>query len=508
MTGSCCRLPSIAVIWGVAVCAMTSTVFAQGAPAALSPTDLARYLPADANAVVRVMPATMAKHPQTGAETEAGAILHDLLGIPDSAVMLLRGTHWQPHRGETGSTSVALINWSTPQTLEVIKERAGSEPFKLGECDVWRSPRKAMGVLLGPNLTGYYLPPERQAMSRWLSSLDRSTPNPAVKELTEVVAASQAPLIAAIDFTDAIEPGEVETWINGSVFAQGKAPNLIQNLVRHFQDWRRLRIEVQTTEPMKLTVSLDFGRQVSVSPSMVAAVATEYMDSIGASLDELSNPAFSVSGPSVILAADLSPEGLQRLMTVLLASEPQTRPRSEEAMAAAQANRTAEASRRYFMAINRLLADLEGRYRRSRNYDQTAVWHDSFAQKIEQLPSTGVDRELLTYGDQMALYLRALGASLRGVSLDVKTLENTLTFNSRWVPPDVGFNWGWGFVNTPGQWEVTSNLQQVKEQQAQSIRAGSRERQQIWQQINNDRVSTRRAMEERYGISFENANRR
>jgi hypothetical protein len=49
---------------------------------------------------------------------------------------------------------------------------------------------------------------------------------------------------------------------------------------------------------------------------------------------------------------------------------------------------------------------------------------------------------------------------------------------------------------------VTSNLQQVRAQQAELVAASAPERDQIWQMINEERSAMQRTMVGRYGETF------
>jgi hypothetical protein len=176
----------------------------------------------------------------------------------------------------------------------------------------------------------------------------------------------------------------------------------------------------------------------------------------------------------------------------------------------------AVASRRYFNNVNRILDDLDRARARSSNYSRTAQWHFNFADKIDRLPTTGVDPDLLKYGSDVSAKLRAIGASLRGTAVQVNALNNTVVYNVEQTPVwQSGVDWWWGGARTAWgpynygmpqqvQTNVTSNLQEVRQRQAEIVQASEPERNQIWQMINDERNAVQREMIGRFGAEFQN----
>jgi hypothetical protein len=62
--------------------------------------------------------------------------------------------------------------------------------------------------------------------------------------------------------------------------------------------------------------------------------------------------------------------------------------------------------------------------------------------------------------------------------------------------------WWGGATYTPSTWRATSNLEQVRQKQAEAIEQGSDQREQIWQAIEADRQTIRQKMMTAYGEDF------
>jgi hypothetical protein len=165
---------------------------------------------------------------------------------------------------------------------------------------------------------------------------------------------------------------------------------------------------------------------------------------------------------------------------------------------------TVEATKNYYDAIEEMLGDLEKRT--GRNYLATAVWHERYASKIDHLPITGVDPEMMQYGRETSARLVALAASLRGTPLEVNTLNNAITYQ---VHPQYGGGgwWGWGGLRTswgpvPTGYSYNTNFTQIREQQAQAVMRGQKEREDIWRIQIDERNKVRQDMYEKYKVDF------
>jgi hypothetical protein len=159
-------------------------------------------------------------------------------------------------------------------------------------------------------------------------------------------------------------------------------------------------------------------------------------------------------------------------------------------------------NRKYFKAVDQIIADLRKANNRANNYAQTAVWHERYATKIEQLPAAGVDEDLVQFGERISSDLRALASSLQGSAVDVTALQSSVVYNASVNPG--GYSTGWWSTNyvTP-TYNITSNLEAVREKQADAVRAGAKDRSTIWNIIGTDRMKTLDAMKKKYGADFE-----
>jgi hypothetical protein len=163
--------------------------------------------------------------------------------------------------------------------------------------------------------------------------------------------------------------------------------------------------------------------------------------------------------------------------------------------------------------VLRNITDLEQAYLKGNaSYNRTAVWHDSYANRIEKLPRDGVHPALIDFASAATVKLHALAESLRGTEVEVKNLENQITSRTEYrYAPKTGFEWWWGpartaggYVMTPENTDVTvhSNLAQVRQAQQQTVQASAAQRQQIWAAMAQDRDQTQQKMVQEFGREF------
>src|SRR5205823_1130982 len=86
------------------------------------------------------------------------------------------------------------------------------------------------------------------------------------------------------------------------------------------------------------------------------------------------------------------------------------------------------ATKRYLAAIDNVLSDIKN-LKEGKNYEKTATWHLKAADQIDQLSTLGVDPLAASAAQQTSNRLRAIGASLRGVPIDVDALSKQQSYS-------------------------------------------------------------------------------
>jgi len=254
---------------------------------------------------------------------------------------------------------------------------------------------------------------------------------------------------------------------------------------------RGLALSVRGAQINEGELRLDFSADVGPRGDVIKAIFMEALDDFGASLSDFEKAKVTVDGASVRLSTKLSDDGLIRIMSLFMPATP-PEPKVVTSPSTLQpGGANLDATRRYFQSVRMILEQLQSKGNRSNDYLQTAVWHESAAKRIEQLPVRYVDAEVVKFGDSTAVKLRTIAYSLRGVVVEVSALESGVVIIGHAIP-----TWYW--------WQVPNvrfdtNLVQVRSKQAEIVRKDASRRVEIWESIDKDRRAVVQSIRMRYG---------
>jgi hypothetical protein len=493
--------------------------------------ELLPLLPKDANTLVVLRIRELTNSPR--GQKEGWAAQHEtefLAGAantPPWVKLFVRASREHPGAGGPAWTTV-LIPLPEGYSMEDLAKREGTEVQQIDEhAAVWSPRYNGYFVDLTPpgdeplRVLGGITPATRQDVARWLKELHRGLGVLGMSDyLTTAANDPSAQIMLAVDLQDMLDPVLIRYRIDGAAALQER-PEAKPGLVILYQTLRGVKLTVRVEESTQAELRMDFGRKVGEEGQYAKPLLIELLNDMGAAIDELDDAAVEVDERTVTLRMPLSDESLRRVMSLATAppappgppppatEQPPTPPSTGSTGA------DVTASRRYFNAVNRNIDDLGRAYARAKSYARTAQWHQNFARRIDHLPATGVDLDLIDYGQSMSAKLRALAASLRGVAVQVNALEKSIVYNVYYDPGYGGWGyspvwWGWrGWGWSGPEWygqaprtEVTSNLQEVRAKQAEVVAASAPERDQIWQMINEERAAMQRTMVGRYGEAF------
>ena len=482
--------------------------------AASSASELARYLPGEANAVSVVRVAEILNSQRAKAEgwaeTANERFLTGASRIPPWVDTLVIGSLVRPElHQQVWSTGVLELPEKT--TMESIARTEASRVDRLGELRSVRSRRDSILIEFRPRLLGVRSPGVRQEAARWAKSAADGT----TKELPELLQnaiTNTAHIVQAIDLNEAADIRGIRDYLEGSGLMPSDAVERVE-LPQLLTSLRGLAFFVTIEESTTAKVVIEFGEDARQLGEPVAAVFRHFVDDMQMSIDEFDTATIAAQGKTVTLSMELSDESLRRVISLISTPHP-----------AHQANETAStvappvppephvkssrvtldeaASRRYFKAVSQAIDDLARANNKANDYARTATWHDNFARRIDELSTGGVEPELIEFGRRTSERFRALAASLRGQAVQVNADQQTRVY-------DVDYRPGWAAVSYWGavgygesSVKVSSNLQQVRERQAAAVKQGSQQRIAIWNLNTSDRTAVERVMREKHGDGF------
>ncbi|MFN0051408.1 MAG: hypothetical protein ACKV0T_04410 [Planctomycetales bacterium] len=495
-----CWRGSCAAALALVLCAPNGQ--AEDAPALL------RHIPESANALVVVRFSQMLDSPlaqrerwQANQREKFLAIVGDMPAWVD---LLVLGAQVHP-ADSSAAWRVALVPHPSSVVIDSIAARERGVVESLAEHKAVLSTRGIYYVELEEGLLGLRTPPYRQDVARWV----RKSGSPSAAGVSPFLRKSggdAGQLVLALDMADMVDARRVAPYLDRIRLGPQAASQVQRALGRLLG----LKVSVRIEERIELTITLDFSVQPGNVGEALKQLFLQALNDQGLGLPELDGLKVKSAGLGIRFeGAILSEDSLRRLLTFALAPPGETPTESETPENDAPATEPdkkltlkvdVNKTKRYLRSVNQIVADLERSRRQVKDYERTAAWHDNYAEKIDKLPTGGVDGELVEYGGEVSSWLRALAASLRGVAVEVNTQQRSVTYNTTYDP-------GWGSVNIFGgvgykapSTNVQTNLQQVRERQADAIQRGAKQREDIWLLMLDAKSRITDQMQARHGI--------
>ena len=478
--------------------------------------NLLKYIPDDANVIGVIRVAGILASPRAKAEGWAERQQEQFLAgaalVPPWVETVAIGAHTQPGMEPAGWT-VMLLQRPKPVQMALVAEHEKSTVEQIAGHDVVFSARGAYFVGIPRDVIAIRSPAFRQDTARWIRSISRERESSLSPYLIEA-AASAEHIVLAIETRDMADPQRLRERLQASPALSGASIDAVHRLLLGL---RGVRFTATVTDQTLARFWFDFSEPPAADAEFIKSLFLEFLNDQGALLPDLAEATADVSGRSVVLAANLSDDSLRRILSLLTlpnlehaAESPEaTQPEGQRAEGQPESQRIRSAehdvrsSLRYLTAIERMLADLKRSLQRAKEYERTAKWHETFAEKLDRLPIAGVDPELLEYGGRVSSHLRGVAASLRGQAVEVNTQQRSVTWNVSVDPGYVAASWWGGAGYRAPTWHATSNLEQVRQQQAEAISRGAEQRLGIWQIIDDETAAIRRSMSHRYGAAFD-----
>lgn len=431
--------------------------------------------------------------------------------LPPWVEVIVRGAH--THLGRSSREwSMSVAEAPEYMNFSDLARHSGQKTQTVAGQLSYLASSGAYVSMLNQDTIGVLRPADRAGLSRWINQV-QSGSDPVLPEYLQRVAQQSGHILLAVDLTDTFDKWLLRTWLESTETLKGSTTRVLEmaELLQHLEG---LILTVDVTDDIHAKLRFDFDTSLSPVAEHFHPLLLEYLNHSRAFVSDLESAKVELQGSTVVMTmSSLSNSGFQRLMSLILSPHPQQPLVDKEGGNSEQTNKDSPASRlgpnlettrKYYLAIDSLLGDLEKSYKRSRNYEATAVWHERFAQKISHLPIERVDPAMVEYGLKTSSRLVALAASLRGQPLEINALNNAITYN---VQPTYGGNGWWGAPVTtsgtvPAGYNVNSNLAEVREKQAQAVIEGNEERQQVWQLQLDARNEIRSEMYQKYEVDL------
>jgi hypothetical protein len=309
----------------------------------------------------------------------------------------------------------------------------------------------------------------------------------------------------AVDLKDIVDPKAVRLWLKRSKVMEGYQSSY-DPLYELIKGLRGLRFSARVNDNTTGEVSLDFSNSVEDRANAVKELFLESLNEMGAAIDEFrdSKVRTEANGKTVVLKAELADATLRQILSLIqMPSIPATPEDDQVSPTYSQGGKAKvdlAATERYYNAIQQLVEDLRKKLNKADDYNKTALWHETYAKKIVQLPRQGVDQEMLEYGAAVSSQLWALANSLRGVPLKVDLLQGEMYY---YTPPTIYLSfrrWATPFIASPAY--TDTNIPEITAQQREAVSQGESDRQQTWKTLDEKKFRIRQRMSEKFKTDF------
>lgn len=358
------------------------------------------------------------------------------------------------------------------------------------------SPRNVYFVQLDPGLIGAVQPANRQAVSRWVRSLNAGSAAAIDRDLINVLMTPDSgQIVVAVDLKDMLNPPHIRNWIDGT--ANLRAMGDVDGLATVLSSLRIARLSVQVTDSIVARLELDFELPIGNHAKAIEKAVIQWLDDAGARPQVIAAAKTKVSDKSISFEAPLDEVGLRRLLS--LVQSPHIPAKEGGGAESRQPNAVASAA--YYNKVCDLLNSLLYRNQDATNYDKTALWHEEFARRIAGLSTTAVDPVLLRWGRDVSKELIALARSLRGEVVRLDDLEQSIRYDDtthyRWYGTSPS-----GPLYFPAWVSSNNNLDSVRAQQEGAVQKSAGQRDAIWNMLRQETAEIARKMEYTYRIKL------
>jgi hypothetical protein len=487
------------------LCALfAGLLFAGPAPAA-DPDELMKYVPVPVNtvAVINVNSILTSQRAvkEGWAKKDHVEYLAGAIPVHPSIERILLAKELHPDAPGQGG-AMAVVPLKAALDLEKFAKTRGGRVETVGGETVAVTANGTVGVKLAATVLGLVRTDSRQDVARLVRYAQEAKASVQHKYLNAAVhnLGIRHHVLVAVDTEDLFHPAEIRTAVARSeVLGQDKDAAAGVEAFLAKLTGVRLTADIKA-DGIAAEVRVDSAAPAAgVNAEFFKAFVIELLGRVGAVLEDLSAAAAKAEGNSVVLTFKLSDPELARVLA--LVAPPVEGVGEADVVPVAPTGVTPAATARYYKAVNAVLDDLKAQNKKAKDYTKTATWHDTAATRVETLSVLNVDPAVIEYGHGTAARLRAIAESLRGVPVEAAILQSkayAVAYMPRvglWSPRGGARINPWAFA---GPQSVQTNLPQIREKQAAVIEQDKENRGKLWDQIDQQRSATRRAVADKY----------
>jgi hypothetical protein len=453
--------------------------------------DLARRIPADANALVLIdventVASPLARKQGWAAKLESAYVERPIF-LPPEAKKLVMGAALNPENGFNGDWEIAVMELSEPSPVRSIARNEGGRVEEVNSVSMAFTPQGVAFAELEGGLLAAMRPAERQFLSRWIAFTRRAT-RPELSEYLQSslpLVSDRVQMLFAIDLTDVLSSDDVQKKLaDAAWFQESKAD--AASIAKVVSSLRGVNLRVAVGEKSQGQLQIDFLDNVASLEPFAKQLVMEALGNVGFQTDELDVWSLSLTDKSIRMRGDLSTDAQRRLFSVIELPAVDLKATESASIEPAKPDESEvrERSLTYFKTTQVLLKDLR---KGLKDTKATSAWMERYARRIDELPVLNVDDLLLDYGDKLAETLRIMSLSKRqaGIRAGVRASEGGGYYD--------GYNYG------ENAYDSAANRSQAKKEE---MAVAYDTRVQGWQHIDDATADLRRTLTKKYSVEF------
>jgi hypothetical protein len=457
-------------------------------------------IPAAANALVVIdVEATLASPlaiRQNWKQAHEDAYSQRPLILPPESRRIVIGAQLDATENFRRNWELAVMSLTQPIPMRAIAKAEGGYVDTISGVEAAWTPSDAYFVQLDASTLGMMYPANRQYVSRWAEAVRRnqeSMVSPYLKQASASVGRT-APIVLAIDLTDAATPHKVREALEDSAAIKGNQSKIAE-LARIIPTVQGITLTVNLDGNGGGTLRIDFGQSTAAFASLAKPLVLEAFDRFDMHLGELEQWTARLEGNSIVLTGPLSESGMRRIFSVLeIPSTKFAAVATSESTEAATASSPGDAqsmaatSQAYFKSVYTLIEDLRKTLDDTR--DNHAVWMERYGRKVDALPILNVDEELLAWGASVGETFREMALAER--SSNVRSgVRKSQYYGAYQYSYD-----GYGYGNATSTANIRNTIKREEGARAKQVRFSS------WKEMEDATAQIRQAMTQKYRLEF------
>jgi hypothetical protein len=482
--------------------------------------DLLKRLP-DSTNIVAVADVTALRQ-ALGVAPGTALMASDISSLPVACSKFVLGAHVDLS-DRKHVWSIAMAQHAGKMSIQDIAKAENEKVDQVAGYNVVPCIRNGYFIELGPELLGAGSPANRQMLKRWLTYQKNNQLAALSPYLLQAANPPDAAvMVMAVDLADSLDPAAVHRGLNGSQVMASRKNADYEKVAKTLLQMKGLTFTIQPGSPLTGNLTVDFDTDTSAVIDFAKALMLEILQNVGVYVQDFDSWTPRLKDRSIGISGPLSFNALRKFGTLIQTPVPTPEAASMTSYQSMDpAERAAAVSKRYFKSVTQILSDLKAD--KSKTAKSLASWFNRYADQIDKLPILDVDPALIQFASSTSEHLRAMGASLGGISLQLGYLNRQKIEGQVYNAPSYtgnyqGYNWyggywGGGGANlannvglyrsgTGGGVTTVNNYNQIYQAQDNLVLQGNAARVQLWEKIDNETADIRRQMTQKYKMEF------